>query len=115
MSTQWHTSQPIYLQLQQLIESQIIDGKITEGSMLPSIRQLSVDYQLNPLTVSKVYHLLVDKGLVEKQRGIGMLVLPGAQNMLQREQKKYFLKQEWPQLKSKMKRLGIQLEELLND
>lgn len=115
MIKQWHASQPIYLQLQQLIESQIIEGKITEGSMLPSIRQLSMDYQLNPLTVSKVYQLLVGKGLVETQRGVGMLVLAGAQHKLQHEQKKNFLKQEWPLLKSKLKRLGITIEELLRE
>lgn len=115
MTTRWDTSQPIYLQLQHQIESQIIDGTIVEGALLPSIRQVSIDYQLNPLTVSKVYHGLVERGLIEKERGVGMRVLSGAQNKLFKAQKNNFLKNEWPKLNKKLKQLNINIQDLLNE
>lgn len=112
---EWNNKQPIYLQLKEKIASQILDGHITEGELIPSIRQVSVDYHINPLTVSKAYQALVDDGIVEKQRGIGMQVTTGAFRKLLQQQKNDFLKSEWPELKKKLKRLDIDLKELLDE
>ena len=112
---EWNNNQSIYLQIRDEISAQIIEGHIKEETMLPSIRQLSVEYQINPLTVSKAYQLLVDSDIIEKRRGLGMFVKKNARGQLLKKEKKQFLTAEWPQLKEKIKRLGIQLEELLND
>ena len=109
---QWTNKQPIYLQLKDKITSQIVDGTIAEGDMITSIRQVSLDYQINPLTVSKAYQALVDDGILKKRRGLGMKVVSGAQKKLLTQQKRQFLEQEWPLLKEKLVRLHIDLKEL---
>jgi GntR family transcriptional regulator len=112
---EWNNKQPIYLQLKDKVSSQILDGKISEGEMIPSIRQVSMDYQLNPLTVSKAYQSLVDDGIIVKQRGLGMKVIEGAQQKLMEQQRQHFLELEWPQLKEKLQRLNINIKELLDE
>jgi GntR family transcriptional regulator len=112
---EWNNKQPIYLQLKDKIAAQILDGKISEGEMIPSIRQVSMDYQINPLTVSKAYQLLVDDEIVQKQRGLGMQIISGAREKLLKQQKRIFLEQEWPLLKKKLTRLHIDLKELIDE
>lgn len=112
---QWNNKQPIYLQLKDAVVTQILDGSIAEGEMIPSIRQISMEYQLNPLTVSKAYQILVDDGIIKKQRGIGMHVIVGARQKLLAYQKQFFLEKEWPLLKQKLARLQIDLKELIDE
>ena len=102
----WNNKQPIYLQLKENISAAIIDGSLQEGAPLPSIRQISGDYQVNPITVSKAYQILSDIHVIEKRRGIGMFVSPGAQNLLLEIERGQFLEIEWPLIAGKIKRLG---------
>jgi len=111
----WDDKLPIYLQLKEKISAAIIDGSLQEGVTLPSIRQVSADYQVNPITVSKAYQLLVDSGVIDKRRGVGMFVKDGAQAILLRAERSRFLSDEWPNIIQKIKRLGIAIEELPND
>ena len=75
MSFKWNDKEPIYLQLKDMIKEMILSGDIKEGDALPSVRQVAMDYKVNPITVSKSYQILVDEELVEKRRGLGMLSL----------------------------------------
>lgn len=109
----WNDKEPIYIQIRDMISSSIIDGSLAEGDVLPSVRCFSSDYQVNPITVSKAYQELVDLGVVAKRRGIGMFVSPGAASLLLSTERGRFLKEEWPRIEQKIKRLGINLEELL--
>lgn len=91
----------------------IIDGILVEGDALPSVRKVAVDYQINPITASKAYAELVNDGLVEKRRGLGMFILEGAKkNLLNAEQKK-FLTQEWPEIIKRISRLGLDIKQLM--
>ena len=110
---QWNNNSPIYLQIKEKIIAAIIDQAMLEGDAIPSIRQISAEYQINPITVSKAYQLLVDDGVLEKRRGLGMFVMDGARAQLLQQQKQQFLLDEWPALKEKLKRLGLSLEELM--
>ena len=109
----WNDKQPIYQQLRDKIVAAIMDGSYAEGDMIPSIRQISSDYQINPLTVSKAYQGLVADQVIEKRRGMGMIVKKGAQKNLSASEKKQFLKTEWPDIKKKIQSLSIDIEELL--
>ena len=109
----WHQQSPIHLQLQEELANAILEKRLVEGDLLPSIRQLSAEYQLNPQTISKAYQGLVDDGIVLKQRGIGMVVAPGAVENLLTQQKDHFLNHQWPKVAKKIKQLGLTLEELL--
>ncbi len=113
MATQWKNDQPIYLQLKEQIMAMIIDGILNEGEALPSVRKVAADYQINPITASKAYAELVDEGLVEKKRGLGMFILKGARkNLLNAEQKK-FLEQEWPEIIKRISLLGLDAKQLI--
>ena len=65
---------PIYKQLFSQIERMIINGYFTEGDNLPSVRQVAIDLDINPMTVSKAYGLLEERGYLTRLRGKGMIV-----------------------------------------
>jgi GntR family transcriptional regulator len=109
MSIHWNESAPIYRQLRDHIKAMILDEALKEGDALPSVRQVSADFQLNPITVSKAYQELVDENLVEKRRGLGMYVNQGAREALLKNEREHFLREEWPALRDKLRRLGLDL------
>ena len=78
--TEWQEHEPIYIQLAQLVLDQIIRGALAEGEAAPSVRQVASQERINPLTVSRAYQTLVDDGLLEKRRGLGMFVAEGARD-----------------------------------
>ena len=111
---QWTEDQPIYRQLMDQLVMRILDQSYPEGEMLPSVRQLASDYQINPLTVAKAYKELARDGLTERLRGEGLLVAKGARDVLMRRERAKFLKEEWPVLRARLKRLGIDLRTLVD-
>lgn len=113
MNMNWNESAPIYRQLRERIKAMILDGDLKEGDALPSVRQVSADFQLNPITVSKAYQELVDENLVEKRRGLGMYVNIGARVQLLQSERDRFIREEWPPLKARLQRLGLDLKQFL--
>lgn len=113
MEINWNNKEPIYLQLRDRLVELIMDGVLLEGDALPSVRQISSEQRINPITVLKAFQILVDEELVEKKRGLGMYVLSGAKEKLSTEEKRKFLEQEWPQIAERIERLGLQVDELL--
>jgi GntR family transcriptional regulator len=65
---------PLYLQLQQQLQQRILSGQLADERQLPSVRELSAELHVNPLTVAKVYQILEKEGFVETRRGIGTFV-----------------------------------------
>ena len=113
MSTHWNDSQPIYWQLKERTVAMILDGTLDEGEALPSVRTVASEFHLNPITVSKSYQALVDDGLVEKRRGLGMFVKTGARKNLVAAERNKFLTDEWPAMLSRIEQLGLNIEDLL--
>ena len=113
MSAHWNDSQPIYWQLKERTVAMILDGTLAEGEALPSVRTVAAEFQLNPITVSKSYQALVDDGLVEKRRGLGMFVCEGARAKLTSSERARFLNEEWPAMLSRIEQLGLDVKELL--
>ena len=114
MDREWNDNQPIYRQLRDRVVAMILDGALKEGDPLPSVRTVAADYRLNPLTVLKGYQELVDEGLVEKRRGLGMYVKDGARNLLLKGERQKFLAEDWPRIQETIQRLGLDAEQLLN-
>lgn len=112
MTASWNDDQPIYRQLRERIVGLMLTGVFKEGDALPSVRQVASDYQINHLTVSKAYQELVDMQLVEMRRGMGMYVMPGAQGKLHSIEKDKFLTNELPALLTRIKHLGLSVDEL---
>ncbi len=104
---------PVYVRLRETIADAILAGKYGDGDPLPSVRALAAEEQANPLTVAKAYQGFQDEGLIVVKRGVGMFVAPGARARLSDSERNRFLKEEWPQIRSRMQRLGIQAAELL--
>ena len=109
----WNNKEPIYLQLRDRLAELILDGLLSEGEALPSVRQISSEQRINPITVSKAFQILVDEQLVEKKRGLGMYVVIGARDKLSKQEKAKFLDQEWPRIVARIQRLGLEVTELL--
>jgi GntR family transcriptional regulator len=112
MTTAWNNDQPIYRQLRERIVGLMLTGVYKEGDALPSVRQVASEYQINHLTVSKAYQELVDMQLVESRRGMGMYVMDGAQEKLHGIEKEKFLSTELPALLTRIKNLGLSVDEL---
>ena len=107
VDAKWDDSQPIYRQLRDRVVAMVLEGLLKEGEPLPSVRQVATEYRLNPLTVMKSYQQLVDEGLVEKRRGLGMFVAAGASSALLKDERERFLEQEWPKIQAMIQRLGL--------
>lgn len=113
MDPKWNDDLPIYRQLRDRVVAMILEGALTDGDALPSVRNVAAEYRLNPLTVLKGYQELVDEGLVEKRRGRGMYVTDGARKQLLKDERQRFLDKEWPRIAATIERLGLDLESLL--
>jgi len=108
----WIEDVPIYRQLMELVVVRILDQIYLEDEMLPSVRQLAQDCDVNPLTVAKAYKELAREGFTDKYRGEGLMLRKGVRDILLRRERSRFMKQEWPVLRSRLKRLGIDLRTL---
>ena len=113
MDREWNDSQPIYRQLRDRVVAMILDGILKEGDPLPSVRNVAAEYRVNPLTVLKGYQQLVDEGLVETRRGLGMFINTGARGLLLQGEREKFLGEEWPRVYETIQRLGLTAEDLL--
>src|SRR5438094_10285894 len=96
MDSEWNDSQPIYRQLRDRVVAMSLDGVLNECDPLPSLRNVAVEYRVNPLTVLKAYQQLVGEDLVETRRGLGMFVNAGARELLLRGERHKFLTDRWP-------------------
>jgi len=114
VDSEWNDNQPIYRQLRDRVVAMILDGVLKEGDPLPSVRTVSAEYRVNPLTVLKGYQELVDEELVEKRRGLGLFVRDGARKLLLKAERQKFLTEEWPRITATIQRLGLTPEELMN-
>lgn len=106
-------NRPVYLRLRDMIAAAIIDGTYREGDMLPSVRAFAAEQGANPLTVAKAYQQFQSDGLVEVQRGVGMYVVEGAAEKLRASERAAFLSEEWPGIRERIRRLGIEPSRLL--
>lgn len=102
---------PIYLQIRDTIVDRILVAG--DGAMLPSVRALAAEAGVNPLTVAKAYHELQAAGLVRARKGVGLFAADGAVASLIRSERDMFLSQEWPRVRARIARLGLDVADLL--
>ncbi|MEX0975582.1 MAG: GntR family transcriptional regulator [Woeseia sp.] len=112
MDPKWSDDLPIYRQLRDRVVAMILEGALKDGDALPSVRNVAAEYRLNPLTVLKGYQELVEEGLVEKKRGLGMYVTDGARKRLLKDERQRFVETEWPRIAATIERLGLDLQSL---
>jgi len=109
-----NSDRPVYLRLRDEIVAMILDGRIREGDALPSVRAFAAEQGANPLTVAKAYQSFQEDGLVTVRRGVGMFVDAGAADRMRRAARASFLNEEWPEIASRIQRLGIDPADLMD-
>ncbi|MEB7505672.1 GntR family transcriptional regulator [Arthrobacter koreensis] len=105
-------SKPIFQQIAERIEGDILDGVLPEEGQVPSTNEFAAFYRINPATAAKGVNLLVDEGLLYKRRGIGMFVSPGARETVLAKRRNQFYRQYVQPLQREALKLGIGPEEL---
>jgi GntR family transcriptional regulator len=81
------SGKPVYEQLIEGVERNILTGIFTPGTQLPSLRELSAALSVNPNTIQKSYAELTRRGVILPAPGSGCYVAPNALEVLRREAK----------------------------
>ncbi|MCS5716478.1 GntR family transcriptional regulator [Herbiconiux sp. CPCC 205716] len=106
-------SRPIFVQIAELIENDVVSGALPEESQVPSTNEFAAFHRINPATAGKGVNLLVDKGVLYKKRGIGMFVAQGARDRLIADRRSQFQTEYVRPLVAEAEKLGITGEQLV--
>ncbi|REE67001.1 DNA-binding transcriptional regulator YhcF (GntR family) [Paenibacillus taihuensis] len=112
MANQIDDSRPIFVQIAERIEDDIIGGGLPEETQVPSTNQFAAFYGINPATAAKGVNMLVDEQILYKKRGIGMFVAAGAKEKLMDKRKEQFYEQYVVTMIREAEKLGITAEQL---
>ncbi len=113
LNLDFNSEVPIYLQLAQAVEDNILKGVFQEESQIPSTTEVSVNYKINPATVAKGFNILVDEEIIYKKRGIGMFVCKGAKDKLLEKRRMSFYENYIESLVAEAKKLDIGIDEII--
>jgi DNA-binding transcriptional regulator YhcF (GntR family) len=103
---------PIFVQIAERIEDDIIEGVLLEDSQVPTTNQFAAFYKINPATAAKGVNVLVDEGILFKKRGIGMFVAEGARVKVMEKRKEQFFEQYVVTMIQEAEKLGITADQL---
>ena len=106
-------SRPIFIQITEQVENDIIDGTLAEGAQIPSINEFATFHRINPATAAKGINALVADQILYKKRGIGMFVSTGAREKLRDRRRSEFQRQYVEPLLAQAERLGIDKAHLI--
>jgi DNA-binding transcriptional regulator YhcF (GntR family) len=107
------SEQPIYIQLAEAIEDDILKGIFPEDTQIPSTTELSVALKISPATARKGVNLLADEGILFKKRGVGMFVTPGARRKVMQKRRAKFYESFVATLLEEAKKLDISPQEVV--
>src|ERR1700733_1705199 len=105
---------PLFVQVAERLAAEIADGGLAEGDRVPSGTELAAYYRINPATAAKGINVLIDDGLLEKRRGIGMFVADGARARLLDRRRTRFAEHYIAPMVAEARRLGIDAEQLVS-
>lgn len=103
---------PIYAQIADYIREGILQGHWSEEDRIPSIREMAVETEVNPNTVTRTYNLLQEQGIIYNKRGIGYFIAENADSATKKIMREDFIKNELPYFFRKLEILSIDLGEL---
>jgi DNA-binding transcriptional regulator YhcF (GntR family) len=106
-------NRPIFVQIAERIEEDILAGRLAEEEQVPSTNQFASLYQINPATAAKGVNLLVDQGILYKKRGVGMFVAEGSRARLMEKRREQFFEQYVVSIVREANKLGIAPEQLI--
>lgn len=105
---------PLFVQIAEQIENDILDGTYPEETAVPSTNELAAFLRINPATAGKGLNRLVDSGVLYKRRGIGMFVSAGAKQALMESRRQGFAEEYVAPLMQEARKLGISADELID-
>ena len=103
----------IYLQIAEMIETDILRDILLEEERVPSTNELAKLYAINPATAAKGVNILVDEGVLYKKRGIGMVVSAGAKEAILSRRKNEFYDNYVKKLLEEAASIGLGKEEVI--
>lgn len=113
MGTGFDESQPIFVQIAEMIEDDILNGTYREGDQIISVAQFASTFQVNPATIVKGVALLVNEGILYKKRGLGMYVSADANKLILQKRRARFCDELVAQLLEEAAKLGLTLDEVI--
>lgn len=103
---------PIYIQLVELIRTDIVSGKYEKGSKLPSVRKLALTMKVNPNTMQKALVELENEKLIYTERTNGKYVTEDEKKL--EKIKKHLAQEKVNNYLNSMKSIGINYEDALS-
>lgn len=110
---QFNKQTSIYLQIADFMYDRILSGDWPDGERIPSIRDMAIQLEVNPNTVTRTYTLLQEEGTLENQRGIGYFTAPDARQQVLNRKRDGFIKNELPAIFATMEQLGLAKDDLV--
>lgn len=114
MQFNFNSSEPLYLQVAAQIENAIFLGSFAANEQIPSTTEISRDFKINPATVLKGMNILVNEGLIEKKRGLGMFVLADAQEKIRVKRQNEFFHDYIQKMIVEARNLGLGKEAVIS-
>ena len=112
---EFDSNRPIYLQICDSIYDRLLSGELQPGGRIPSVRELGADIGVNPNTVMRSYEKLTEAGIIFNKRGIGYLISDGAREIVLRNQREDFIRNEVPKILKRMSLLGLSPKDVFGD
>ncbi|AWB44537.1 GntR family transcriptional regulator [Paenibacillus sp. CAA11] len=113
MKSSFDEGQPIFLQIAEMIEDDILSGTYQEEDQIISTTQISKTFQINPATAVKGVALLVNEGILYKKRGLGMYVAEGAKELIMNKRKDRFYNDFVVKLLDEASKLGLTKKDIV--
>lgn len=114
MLINFDSEKPIYMQLAEAIEDNILKGIFEEETQIVSTTEISIKYKINPATAGKGVNVLVNEGILYKKRGVGMFVSAGAKKKILEKRRNSFYEGYVKSLLEEAAKLNISKEDIIN-
>ena len=114
MLLNFNSEKPIYIQLAEAVEDDILKGIFEEEAQVPSTTEISINFKINPATAGKGINLLVDEEILYKKRGVGMFVSSGAKEKILQKRKEVFYNNFILSLLEEASKLDIPTAEIID-
>ena len=111
----YHNEKALFIKIAERICDDILSGCYSEAALVPSVRELAAEYEVNINTALRAFELLQRDNILLQQRGIGMSVAKGAKKRILSARRKEFLQHELPDFLRRMELLGLTLDDIARE
>lgn len=110
---EFDANKPIYIQIADNLCDRVLTGEFKPAGRIPSVREWAATIGVNPNTVARSYELLAERKIIFNQRGIGFFVSGCAPDLILEAERRKFIEEELPLLRSRAALLGIDLKDCI--